>query len=120
MPFRAVESVAAADSVATSALLLDLAVDCLAFGKKFRRGPCFEAGDAERLGNIACGVFSNSTGMVSTDRSKFNSSPNSLQSNAKMPPEGQVRRIRWQSVAIALISKLCKSEQIRLSQMSKV
>jgi hypothetical protein len=71
MPFRAVESAAAGDSVATSALSLALEVDCRAFGKKFRRGFCFEAGDTEGV-NILCGAFSKSTVMVSMVASKFN------------------------------------------------
>jgi hypothetical protein len=93
MPFRAVESVAAADSVATSALASASAVDCLAFGKKFRRGLCFEAGDTEAV-NILCGVFSNSTVMVSMDESKFISYPISCR-HAKMPIQGQVWLIGW-------------------------
>ena len=75
MPFRAVESVAAGDSVATSALSLDLAVDCLAFGKKLRRGVCFEPGDTGAAFAVAYGVFSNSTMMASVDVLRVNESP---------------------------------------------
>jgi hypothetical protein len=83
MPYRAVESAAAADSLATSALPLDFDVACLAFGKKFRRALCFEPGEDRTAFAVQCGVFSNSTMMVSVDVLRVNSSP--IFGHAKIP-----------------------------------
>lgn len=86
MPFRVVESVAAGDSVAMSAALVsDFEVDCLAFGKKFRRGLRFETGDEDAV-KIFGGAFSNSAVMVTRDVSRFKLSPMNTKRNPHLGP----------------------------------
>jgi len=101
MPFRAVESVAAAaDSLATSALPLDFDVDCLAFGKKFRRGLSLRADAGTAAFVFVRGVRTKTSMVVSVGGVTVN-----LISNLQMqtdPPVARRGNQRWVTVLLSI------------------